>query len=224
MDAIGVIAGPRTGSGHLCELLANFPDLAAYPGVFAGGGVRGIDEAYWPLLRRLTGIAFEDAHDPRVAAFAREQPAAWLDALEQAAAAAGKRFLSFRLVNGELPAATIDRDILPRRGLRVVMVVRKQIDAFVSWRKAVELGKGRDVDTTGMRLTLDADHFARWLDEQERWYDHWRNELGRRFMPCPVLRYELDIDQPAERVLRRFAAAAAQVGVMLRLPTSITHA
>jgi hypothetical protein len=42
-------------------------------------------------------------------------------------------------------------------------------------------------------------------------------------MPVPTVRYELDIDQPPERIIRRFAATAAQVGVMLRAPATIGH-
>ena len=43
-------------------------------------------------------------------------------------------------------------------------------------------------------------------------------------LPCPVVRYELDIDQPPERLLRRFASTAAQVGVTLqRRRRTVTH-
>jgi hypothetical protein len=37
-----------------------------------------------------------------------------------------------------------------------------------------------------------------------------------------VLRYETHIDQPPEWVLKRFSAAAAQLGITLRLPAEIT--
>jgi hypothetical protein len=82
--------------------------------------------------------------------------------------------------------------------------------------------KWQDVDTSAVRLSLDADDFAAWMEAQERWYDRWRNWLNRRFLPCPILRYETDIDQPPEWALRRFASAAAQVGVTLRVPAALT--
>lgn len=217
MDAICLIAAPRTGTNHLCEVLKNFGDLASYPELFEPQGARGIDASSWPLLRRLTGVDFADQRDTRLAAFIHEQPSAWLDALEIAARGDGKRVMGFKLCRHHLPLETIERQIMPRTGTRVMMVVRRQIDSYVSWRKAVELGKWHGVDTTGIRLELDPDKFTEWLDAQERWYDHWRNYLSRRFLPCPVLRYENDIDQqPAEAMLRRFAAAAAQLGVTLK--------
>jgi hypothetical protein len=225
LDAICLIAAPRTGTNHLCEVLRNFADLASYLEIFELNGAHGVEPEVWPLLRQLTGVEFTNNRDPRLVAFAHEQPAAWLDALDTAARDRGKRLMSFKFFRHHLPPETIEREIMPRPGMRVMMVVRRQIDSYVSWRKAVELGKWQGVDTTGMRLELDPEKFTEWLDAQERWYDHWRGYLNRRFLPCPVLRYESDIDhQPAEAILRRFAACAAQVGITLRPPAAASIA
>ena len=221
MDAICLIAAPRTGTNHLCEVLKNFGDLAAFLDLFDVDGTYGTDPETWPLLRRLTGVDFKNHRDPRLVAFTHEHPGAWLDALEIAAKDTGKRVVSFKLCPHNLPVEAIEREIMPRPGIRVMMVVRRQIDSYISWRKAVELGKWQAVDTTAIRLELDPDKFAEWLNAQERWYDHWRNYLNRRFLPCPVLRYETEIDQPVERVLRRFSGAAAQLGITLRVPAEI---
>lgn len=223
MDAICLIAAPRTGSNHLCEVLRNFGDLASFMELFGNDGAHGTDPQTWPLLRRLTGIDFANHRDPRLVSLAHERPPAWLDALELAARDRGKRVMNFKLFRDNLPVEVVEREIMARRGMRVMMVVRRQIDSYISWRKAVELGKWQDVDTTGIRLRLDPEKFAEWLDMQERWYDHWRNYLNRRFLPCPVIHYETDIDQPVERVLKRFSSAAAQLGITLRVPAEIAH-
>lgn len=147
-------------------------------------------------------------------------PSAWLDAAEAAAAAGGKRLMGFGLAPDDLPVETIEREIMPRPGLRAILVVRKQIDAYVSWLRSRYLGTMPAAGGARVRVKLDADRFEAWLDAQERWYGHWRDYFARRYLPCPVIRYELDIDQSRERVLRRFAAAAAQVGITLRLPAT----
>lgn len=144
-------------------------------------------------------------------------------ALERAAATAhaeGKRVLAFKLWNDTLDAETVERLVLSRPGVRVVFVVRRQIDAYLSWCKAIELGQWDGADTSSIRLNLDTEEFALWLDAQQRWYDRWRNWLSRRFLPLPILRYETDIDQPPEGALRRFSTAAAQVGITLRTPAA----
>ncbi len=224
MDAICLIAAPRTGTNHLCEVLRNFSDLASYLELFELNGAHGTDPRTWPLLRRFTGVAFENDRDPALIAFTHERPGAWLDAMEAASQQLGKRFMTFKLFRHNLPLELIEREIMPRPGLRVIFVVRRQVDSYVSWIKALHLGTWKEADTTGLRPTLDPDAFELWLDEQESWYRHWQDYLKRRFLPCPVLRYETDIDQPPERILRRFAAVAAQVGIALRLPAAAEHA
>jgi hypothetical protein len=223
LDTICLIAAPRTGTNHLCEVLKNFPDLAPYGGLFAPEGPHGIDQESWPLLRQLTGIEFTNLRDRKLADFVHEHPTAWLDAVSEVATASRKRVLSFKINRDDLPIEVMEREILARPGLRMMTVVRRQVDSYVSWRKAVELGRWRDIDTTGMRLKLDADRFEDWLVQQERWYEHWRNILNRRFLPCPVVRYEIDIDVPVDRVLRRFASAAAVVGITLKAPAEMPH-
>jgi hypothetical protein len=122
------------------------------------------------------------------------------------AGAPAKRVTCFPLFDGDLRAD----ELLDRPGLRFMLVVRKQIDCYV------ELLGG-----AGEKPALDAEAFAEWLKAQERWYDRWRNALNRRGLPCPVLRYESDIDQPTARALQRFAAGAAQLGIVLKVPAAI---
>jgi LPS sulfotransferase NodH len=222
LDAICLITAPRTGTNHLSEMLRNFEEVAPYREVFESDGVHGTDGRTWPLLRQLTGVDFINHKDKRLIGFAHEQPAALLDALEAAARSQGKRVMSFKLFRNNLPPEVVEQQIMTRPGLRALLIVRKQIDSYISWRKATTLGTWQGADTTGMPLTLDADRFQGWLIQQEQWYAHWKNWLERRFMPIPVLRYETDIDQPVERALKRFAMAAAQVGITLRPPVAAT--
>jgi hypothetical protein len=124
---------------------------------------------------------------------------AWL---ESTALGRGRRVMSFPLFDGDLRAD----ELAERTDTRFVLVVRKQIDTYL------------DLVCADGRPSLDAGRLAEWLDAQEQWYARWRNLTARRGLPCPVLRYESDIEQAAERVMRRFSAAAGQLGVVLRLP------
>jgi len=219
LDALCVIAAPGSGTDQLWQALAGAPELACYPGGFAGDRAGGVDAARFPLLRRLTGIAFADARDIRLAEFIRARPAAWLDVLEIVARDAGKRVMAFALHHDDLEPWLVEREIMARAGLRVVLVMRRQVDSFVAWRRAAALAQLCDSGTVGLRLKLQPDDFCLWMEAQERWYGLWRDYLRRRSLPCPVLRFESDIDrQPPAAVQRRFAAAAAQLGVTLRPP------
>jgi hypothetical protein len=224
LDAVCVITAPRAGTAHLGEVLRNVDDLAVFGDLLQPARGAGIAENQLPVLRQATGIDFANLRDPRLTALVAERPGTWLDAIETVTREQGKRLYMFRLMPGQAPLDVIDSEVVPRPGLRIVVAVRRQVDAYVSWRKAVELGRWAGVDTTGMRIMLDSDHFEAWLGAQEHWFEHWRALLARRFLPCPVVRYEIDIDIPAERMLRRFAAAVGLVGITIRSPAHLHRA
>jgi hypothetical protein len=146
-----------------------------------------------------------------------------IDAAEAEARAAGRTLLVLKATSA-LPRETVERELLGRPGMRAIVVVRRQIDAYVSLAKATALNAFRDRDLTGVKVKLDAAHFASWLDEQEDWYGHWQEWLLRRSFPVPILRYETHLSVPPESALRRFASAAAQVGLTLRVPPALPHA
>ena len=146
-----------------------------------------------------------------------------LDAAEAEARAEGRSLLVVKAIS-TMPRAVVERELLGRTGMRAVVVVRRLIDAYVSLAKATALDAFRDRDLTHVKVRLDPAHFAAWLDGQEDWYGHWQEWLLRRSFPVPILRYESHLSVPPEAVLRRFAAAAAQVGITVRLPATLPHA
>lgn len=151
-------------------------------------------------------------------------PDAAIAAATERTRAAGKRVMAFKLWHDMLPLEEAISIVADRPGVRLVLVMRRQIDAYVSWCKAIELGRWEGVDTSGLKLRASIDDFVAFMEAQERWFAHWQAWLGRRYFPVPTLRYETDIDQPPEWALRRLSAAAAQVGVTLRVPATLTSA
>jgi hypothetical protein len=146
-----------------------------------------------------------------------------IDLAELEARAAGKSLIVLKATSA-IPRDIVERQLLGRPGMRAVFVVRRQIDTYVSLAKATALDAWRDTDLTPVKVQLDAQRFAVWLDEQEGWYAHWKAWLERRAFPLPVLRYETHLSVPADAVLRRFAATVAQVGITLRVPPALPFA
>ena len=147
-----------------------------------------------------------------------------LDRAERDAHAAGKSMLVFTLTSAA-PRDVVAREILDRPGMRAIIVMRRQVDAYVSLAKAMALGAWRDTDLTNVKVKLDAARFADWMAGQEAWYAHWRRWLERRGLPVPVIRYETQIQGlPADTVLRRFSACLSQLGLTLPIPAELPHA
>ena len=148
----------------------------------------------------------------------RLAPEAAIAAAAELTRANGKRVMAFRLWHDMLPLDEAIGVVADRPGVRLVLVMRRQIDAYLSWCKAIELGQWQGVDTSELKLSVSIDDFIFFMEAQERWFAHWQVWLTRRYLPVPILRYETDIDQPPEWALKRLAAAAAQVGITLRVP------
>lgn len=170
------------------------------------------------LLRNIEAAA------PRDGLFAAgtDDLAARIDAAEGEASTEHRSLLVLKATNA-MSRETVERDLLGRPGMRGIVVVRRQIDAYVSLAKATALGAWRDTDLTNVKVKLDPEHFSNWLVEQEDWYGHWQEWLLRRSFPVPILRYETHLSVPPETALRRFASAAAQVGLTVRVPASLPH-
>jgi len=152
----------------------------------------------------------------------RLAPEAAIAAATEATRAAGKRVMAFKLWHDMLPLEQATGLVADRPGVRLVLVLRRQIDAYLSWCKAIELGQWHGADTSGLKLTVAIEDFVFFMEAQERWFAHWQAWLARRYLPVPILRYETDIDQPPEWALRRLSAAAGQLGVTLRVPAKLT--
>jgi hypothetical protein len=145
-----------------------------------------------------------------------------VDAAEAEARAEGKSLLVVKATSA-MPRDIVERELLGRTGMRAIVVVRRLIDSYVSLAKATALNAFRDRDLTSVKVRLDPEHFAGWLNEQEDWYGHWQEWLLRRSFPVPILRYESHLTMPPEAVLRRFSSAAAQLGITVRVPTALPH-
>jgi hypothetical protein len=171
------------------------------------------------LLENLPEIAARDDLFPETL---RDAPGR-IDLAEIEARAELKRVIALKATTS-IPREMVEQDILSRPGMRAMFVVRRQIDAYVSLAKATAMDVWRDADTSGIKVKLDIDRFARWLDDETDWYAHWIAWLEKRHYPTPTLRYETHLMVPPESALRRFVAAAAQVGISLKVPAALPHA
>jgi LPS sulfotransferase NodH len=170
------------------------------------------------LLNNLPEVGVrEEALPPDAGALGAIVDRAELDAL-----ARNQRVFVLR-ANSDVSRELIEAHILLRPGMRTVLVTRRMIDTYVSLAKAKLTDAWHEADTTNVKVTLNIDAFSAWLNEETLWYATWQEWMRRRSLPSPVLRYETHIAIPPEAALRRFTMAAGQVGISLRVPTTLPH-
>ena len=66
-----------------------------------------------------------------------------------------------------MPREVMEKELLNRLDMRAVFVVRRQIDAYESLAKATAMDAWRDTDLSGIKVKLEAERFARWMEAEE---------------------------------------------------------
>lgn len=219
---ICIIGTRRTGSNHLMNVVSNFRDLEATGELFSRHRIIGIHRLL-PQLRRATGMPIPDADDKALHAHARENPGAFLDALELAVRHKRKRAYCFKVFEDQLSREAIETQVLSRPGMRSALLVRRALDTYISLAKATLLDEWMTRDTTATPVVLDAGSFASWLEGERAWYGHWLARAKARGETPLIMTYEEDIDRPNRVVLRRFAAMARGLGIPLAPPLLVRN-
>jgi LPS sulfotransferase NodH len=218
-NCICILTVPRTGSGHLCKVLNNFPGFAAFFELFARTECRG-------LLRHVPAPfvsirARHDKADPALVALAQNRPRVFLDRVARFCFYTGKPNISLKFMPAQLTPKIIESEILGRPRTRALLLTRRAIDSYISKLKAHQVSRHRNTDTTNLKVTLDAGKFMNWHARKALWYDHWQAWHRAKGLALPIMRYEDDISPGVGRTLTRFAELAEQAGMELRIPASL---
>jgi LPS sulfotransferase NodH len=203
-----ILAMARTGSTHLCHLLAACPALNVKAELFHPTRPAGRldDDDRWGLHAASGGEVVDRAS---LTKWRAGHPA---ETLEMLHAVGGVRTLVFKLFPGHLTRERIERAILSRDDVAYLVLTRRPIECYISTVKANAAGLHHTVDTTALKPALDAEAFRRWAEIARGWYD-W---LTPRLQPLPhvTLRYEEQLLGLSDgEALRRALALLERLGI-----------
>lgn len=217
VPTILILAEARTGSNLLCERLHAVPGHLGLFEIFNPVAAHGLKK--FPEGRRAlvpdAGPAAPDETDPRLRSALRADPPGAIATLARAARAAGWRALSYKVFPQQLPPRHL-RSLVATEPAALVVLGRRRIDAYASFRKALAAQAWTGADTTDVPVTArlaEVRHY--WADRDIQTRAVW-NAARKRGLPRLALDYDRDIDggRVAGNVDRIFAAA----GLDLRLP------
>ena len=163
-------------------------------------------------LSRRSGQTFPCSPADRHAVRAiRRRPGLVLDCLADMMAPE-RRVLCFKVFKGQLSVRQVRKAIISRPDTIIVFIRRRPIDAYISQRKACQINKWTGLDTTRIKVDIDADRFIKWRRGTRRWY-HWLEAACYSInKPFYELSYEDDIDRAPVEAARRFCAILEQGG------------
>ena len=209
---ICLIARARTGSNYIGDLLAK-PGLVEYRDeVFHPKKTHGVtlDEVRLMFPDREIGARLTDTPDlvrknpKRVLAHFKEERAASIEAV------------FFKVFPGHLEFDRFSKCILADDGVTKVILDRSPIDSFISLSKAQQLQQWDSVDTSELKIRLNAEHYVRWHQTNTKWLDGVIDILKSTGSKYSVLNYaELKIgdhDHNLALVLNKLQTAGLTLG------------
>lgn len=214
MRAVCILAMGRTGSSHLVQLLRACPQLNVKAELFKENARLRADDR--DTLRTASGASDDGA----LTKWRRSHPARVLDVLFEAG---GARPLFFKVFYRHLTRERIAHEIFSRDDIRYIVLRRRMIDSFISNRKAHHYGAHADVDTTGLKPTIQVREFVAWTRRVRSWYDWVAQELHTRRLPFLDVIYETQLANVENRVaLARILDGVAAMGLArIALPKKI---
>jgi hypothetical protein len=225
---LGVAAGPsaipvpkfvcilgiaRTGTNHLGMILHEVPEIDSRRELFHPVRCWSIRPEELREFARRSGEAFpclcEDSQTIRAV---RRRPGLVLDCMADMMAA-DKRVICFKVFRDQLSARQVRTAIISRPDTIIIFIRRRPIDAYVSQRKACQIHKWTRIDTTQIKVDIDAGRYVRWWRETSKWYRQLEAACWSMNKPFYELSYEDDIDRDPIEVARRFCAVVEQGGL-----------
>jgi hypothetical protein len=155
----------------------------------------------------------------------RAHPLEAVQALRKVARRKERAAIYFKVFVGQWtrPLDEVVSGLAAEPGFVPVLLQRRSIDVYVSYRKAEAAGQYKHVDTTDQPVRLDAAAYARWAETARGWYRGVARALEQAGTPPLRASYERDIDMPADALSAHWSAllglpAPAAIDPALALP------
>ncbi len=197
MKTICTFAIHRTGTNYVGSVLRQWPGLAAFGEVFHPAQAYGLKPAHLRALSAAAGIEFADTLSLPFTSWARANPLAVVDVLRRVASRKDKQGVYFKVFVGHWTQRPEDviAGLARLPGFTPVVLQRRCIDVYVSYRKAEAAGSYKHVDTTDAPVRLDAGAYAHWAKNAREWYQGVARALERAGIAPLHMTYDRDVDK-----------------------------
>ncbi|HEY3146623.1 MAG TPA: sulfotransferase [Dongiaceae bacterium] len=203
----------RTGTNHLARILSDIPEIDSRRELFNPRRCWSMRPDELSELSRRSGKVFPcSPEDTQAVREVRRRPALMLDCLADRMAPE-KKILCFKVFKDQLSMRQVRTAIISRPDTIIVFIRRRPIDAYVSQRKACLINTWQSVDTTQIKVDIDAGRYIRWWRGVSKWYRGLEaacQSVNKRFHE---LSYEDDVDCAPAEAARRFCAMLERSGV-----------
>ncbi|MEZ5831881.1 MAG: sulfotransferase [Dongiaceae bacterium] len=203
----------RVGSNHLTRSLGSVPEIDSRAEIFNKARSYALTRPELKELSRRLGKRFKPSNrNPKALRAIKRRPGLVLDCIA-ALRQPQKRIVSFKVIFSQLTAGLIARQIIGRPDTIIVFLRRRPVEVYISQMKAWRLQEWHSVDTTDLKIQVDADEFLKWRRARDIWYRRLEAACWYRNKPFQHLTYEDDIDRRQSEAIYRFCALLEPYGL-----------
>jgi hypothetical protein len=218
LDEIVILSAPRSGTNYFCECMNAFPEVHGFHELFNPNAAFGLGRRIAPDVGKQLGLDdVEVATDPRLTRIFHDDPLRALRAVTAVSREMGATTISYKIFPRQLPMEKLEQ-IIDDDHRHVVFMVRRRLDVYISYQKAVATGSYTQTSTAEVKPTIDVEDFLAWARRTDEWYDACFDLVRARGRKISIARYRTDINLPKRVLLERTSEALAYHGVTVTLP------
>ena len=208
-----LVSVARSGTNYLASLLSRISEVAVRHEIFNKSRCQTMHRDELAEFSRRSGQNFPLLCDhPEAVSALRRHPGIAVDCLADFMPP-DKALLFFKVFRLQLLVHEVRKAIIERPDTIIVVLRRRPIDTFISLRKALHQQQWYGQDTTGLKISIDADDFIGWWGRTNAWFHDVEAACWTANKPLHRLQYEDDVNVPAANVIARFHEILAQHGM-----------
>jgi hypothetical protein len=220
IDEIVILSSPRSGTNYFCDSIGDFNEVMGFAEIFNPAAVYGANghDVFEYISNRL-GASITDPSDRRLTTFFRTEPLEALRVLGDAARLAGAKFISYKIFPRQLERADLSL-LLASPGRTILFIVRRRLDAYISYEKARQTAAWKNVSTADTQPTIDAHQFMKWARATDEWFDDCVRLAEGHGKSFKIARYSEDVDVPKLRLMWNIQHNLGELGVNVTMPVA----
>jgi hypothetical protein len=207
---------PRTGSSYYCDCLGTLPGVVMLREIFNPRGYAPVIKLAGARrrLEAMLGSELAGADDRALHHYFLDQPLEAIEALSAAAAEERAALMVYKIIGHQLERPKLEA-LLRQRRPRVVILVRRRLDVWISISKAQAIGKWHNRDTKDVEVEIDLGQFMEWSQASDDWYRYAVELTDQLGLGAKILYYDRDVDRPFPELRRSTIGLLADLDIHL---------
>ncbi len=170
LNKLCIVSINRSGTNYFCDSLSGFDEVYSAKEIFGEEGSYGVEE-FFPNVINEMQLELE-AEEQDAISLRNSRPLIFVDKIAKQACWKGCNIFSFKIFPNQIDNKLIIERFVKNHDYIKFVIVRSRIDVYISLQKALLSGAWLKNNSTNIKLSLDVEHFLKWCDVNDQWYNN----------------------------------------------------